>query len=135
MFQKCRRVAQRERDSERDRLRKLRRMKGKRPADRAVGFGYGVLGADENNPEYDGFEEEAHKDNYGHVGGAEDRFDEQWSTALRAAPKRASPSPAGPATGSPIATAARRASAAVTPSTPSPTRGAGPGTSRISPIG
>ena len=96
VFQKCRKVAQKERDTERDRLKKLRRKKGPKPSERAVGFGYGILGADENNPEYDGFEDDTFKDDYAdNLPGGDDAFDQQWTTVMRSGPKRSSPTTAG----------------------------------------
>ena len=87
VFQTCRKVALREREAERERLKRARRMKGKRPADRGVqSFGFGVLGTDENNPQY-----EEHNWSDDEVGGKDgdeamhmydDAFDVQWGMAL-----------------------------------------------------
>lgn len=92
VFQTCRTVAQREREAERDRLRRLRRKTGggHRKAERGVQqFGFGVLGADENNPEYEEHQwsddegEEGSKWDFERGGGGGDAFDMQWDAALR----------------------------------------------------
>lgn len=89
VFQQCRKQAAREREADRERLKKLRRMRGKKPGDRGVqNFGFGVLGADENNPEYEDHnwdDEDGEKWeglSGGRTGDSGDVFDAQWDRAI-----------------------------------------------------
>ena len=155
VFQTCRKVAQREREAERERIKRLRRMKVRKNGDRSVQqFGFGVMGTDENNPEY---EEHNWSDEEGGGEGnvvqgrpMNDAFDAQWDLTLGpggadrlrgSAGHRVSPIAPAPHQSPSQSPTIRRPSASVsaTPGRPASNQGSRvqhtPGRSRVSPNG
>jgi len=94
VFQKCRAIVQREREAERDRLKKMRRMKNKKTAlDREMSFGFGgTNGADSVTDEW-----ESEQDS---VVGEGDVFDQQWGMVI--AVPSPTPAPVASSAASPV---------------------------------